>query len=64
MAKRLFGETATRNLLDAIQPRGGLRFSADYDEGRLLHDAKTMGVGEGTSEISCNLIAEFGLELR
>jgi hypothetical protein len=32
--------------------------------GRLLLEAKTLEVGEGTSELHRKLIAEFGLGLR
>ena len=64
MAKLLASEAATRNALDAIQIHGGYGFSADYEVGRLLLEAKTLEVGEGTSELHRKLIAEFGLGLR
>lgn len=64
MAKLLASEAATQNALDAIQIHGGYGFSMDYKVGRLLLEAKTLEVGEGTSELHRKLIAEFGLGLR
>jgi butyryl-CoA dehydrogenase len=64
MAKLLASEAATQNALDAIQIHGGYGFSTDYEVGRLLLEAKTLEVGEGTSELHRKLIAEFGLGLR
>ena len=43
---------------------GGYGFSSEYEVGRLLLEAKTLEVGEGTSELHRKLIAEFGLGLR
>ena len=64
MAKLLVSEAATQNALDAIQIHGGYGFSAEYEVGRLLLEAKTLEVGEGTSELHRKLIAEFGLGIR
>ena len=64
MAKLMASEAATANALDAIQIHGGYGFSADYEIGRLLLEAKTLEVGEGTSEIHRKLIAEYALGLR
>ena len=64
MAKLMASEAATKNALDAIQIFGGYGFSAEYEVGRLLLEAKTLEVGEGTSELHRKLIAEFGLGLR
>ena len=64
MAKLLASEAATQNALDAIQIHGGYGFSAEYEVGRLLLEAKTLEVGEGTSELHRKLIAEFGLGIR
>ena len=64
MAKLLASEAATQNALDAIQVFGGYGFSSEYEVGRLLLEAKTLEVGEGTSELHRKLIAEFGLGLR
>jgi alkylation response protein AidB-like acyl-CoA dehydrogenase len=64
MAKLLASEAATQNALDAIQLHGGYGFSSDYEVGRLLLEAKTLEVGEGTSELHRKLIAEFALGLR
>ena len=50
--------------LDAIQIFGGYGFSSEYEIGRLLLEAKTLEIGEGTSELHRKLIAEFGLGLR
>jgi len=64
MAKLLASEAATQNALDAIQIHGGYGFSAEYEVGRLLLEAKTLEVGEGTSELHRILIAEYGLGIR
>ncbi len=64
MAKLMASEAATRNALDAIQIHGGYGFSSEYEVGRLLLEAKTLEVGEGTSELHRKLIAEFGLGIR
>ena len=64
IAKLLASEAATQNALDAIQLHGGYGFSADYEVGRLLLEAKSLEVGEGTSELHRKLIAEYGLGLR
>ena len=64
MAKLMASEAATKNALDAIQIFGGYGFSSEYEIGRLLLEAKTLEIGEGTSELHRKLIAEFGLGLR
>ena len=64
MAKLMASEAATQNALEAIQIHGGYGFSSEYEVGRLLLEAKTLEVGEGTSELHRKLIAEFALELR
>ena len=64
MAKLLASEAATQNALDAIQVHGGYGFSSEYEIGRLLLEAKTLEIGEGTSELHRKLIAEFGLGIR
>ena len=64
MAKLLASEAATQNALDAIQIHGGYGFSTEYEVGRLLLEAKTLEVGEGTSELHRKLIAEFALGIR
>ena len=64
MAKLVASEAATANALDAIQIHGGYGFSADYEVGRLLLEAKALEVGEGTSELQRKLIAEFALGMR
>ena len=64
MAKLTASEAATANALDAIQVHGGYGFSAEYEVGRLLLEAKSLEVGEGVSELHRKLIAEFALGLR
>ena len=64
MAKLTASEVATANALDAIQIHGGYGFSAEYEVGRLLLEAKSLEVGEGVSELHRKLIAEFALGLR
>lgn len=64
MAKLMASEAATQNALDAIQIFGGYGFSEEYEVGRLLLEAKSLEVGEGTSELHRKLIAEFGLGIR
>ena len=64
LAKLMASEAATQNALEAIQIFGGYGFSSEYEVGRLLLEAKTLEVGEGTSELHRKLIAEFGLGLR
>ena len=64
IAKLMASEAATANALDAIQIHGGYGFSADYEVGRLLLEAKTLEVGEGTSELHRKLIAEHALGFR
>ena len=64
MAKLLASEAATANALDAIQIHGGYGFAQEYEIGRLLLEAKTLEVGEGTSELHRKLIAEYALGWR
>ena len=64
MAKLMASEAATANALDAIQIHGGYGFASEYEVGRLLLEAKTLEVGEGTSELHRKLIAEHALGVR
>jgi len=64
MAKLMASEAATMNALDAIQIYGGYGFSSEYEIGRLLLEAKSLEIGEGTSELHRKLIAEHALGLR
>jgi alkylation response protein AidB-like acyl-CoA dehydrogenase len=64
MAKLMASEAATANALDAIQVHGGYGFSSEYEVGRLLLEAKSLEIGEGTSELHRKLIAEHALGLR
>ena len=63
-AKLMASEAATANALDAIQIHGGYGFSSEYEVGRLLLEAKSLEVGEGTSELHRKLIAEHALGMR
>ena len=64
MAKLMASEAATANALDAIQVHGGYGFSSEYEIGRLLLEAKSLEIGEGTSELHRKLIAEHALGFR
>ena len=64
MAKLMASEAATANALDAIQVHGGYGFSSEYEVGRLLLEAKSLEIGEGTSELHRKLIAEHALGFR
>ena len=64
MAKLMSSEAATANALDAIQVHGGYGFSSEYEVGRLLLEAKSLEIGEGTSELHRKLIAEYALGFR
>ncbi len=64
LAKLMASEAATQNALDAIQIHGGYGFTAEYEVGRLLLEAKVLEIGEGTSELHRKLIAEHALGLR
>lgn len=64
MAKLMASEAATINALDAIQIHGGYGFSSEYEIGRLLLEAKSLEIGEGTSELHRKLIAEHALGFR
>ncbi len=64
MAKLMSSEAATANALDAIQVHGGYGFSSEYEVGRLLLEAKSLEIGEGTSELHRKLIAEHALGFR
>ena len=64
VAKLMASEAATQNAMDAIQIHGGYGLSAEYEVGRLLLEAKSLEIGEGTSELQRKLIAEFALGMR
>ena len=64
IAKLMSSEAATANALDAIQVHGGYGFSSEYEVGRLLLEAKSLEIGEGTSELHRKLIAEHALGFR
>lgn len=61
MAKLLASEVAVKCALEAIQIHGGYGFAEEYPVGRYLLEAKTLMVGEGTSELHRRLIAEYAL---
>ncbi len=64
VAKLMASEAATQNAMDSIQIHGGYGLSAEYEVGRLLLEAKSLEIGEGTSELQRKLIAEFALGMR
>lgn len=64
MAKLMASEAATANALDAVQIHGAYGFAREYEVGRLLLEAKTLEVGEGTNELQRKLIAEHALGWR
>jgi glutaryl-CoA dehydrogenase (non-decarboxylating) len=64
MAKLAASRAATQNALDGIQIFGAYGLSEEYEIGRLLLEAKSLELGEGTSELHTKLIAEYALGLR
>ena len=64
MAKLMASKAAVQNALDGIQIFGGYGLSEEYEIGRLLLEAKSLEIGEGTSELHTKLIAEFALGKR
>jgi glutaryl-CoA dehydrogenase (non-decarboxylating) len=64
MAKLCASQAAVQNALDGIQIFGAYGLSAEYEIGRLLLEAKSLELGEGTSELHQKLIAEYALGLR
>jgi alkylation response protein AidB-like acyl-CoA dehydrogenase len=64
MAKLVASRAAVQNALDGIQIFGAYGLSEEYEIGRLLLEAKSLELGEGTSELHVKLIAEYVLGLR
>jgi len=64
LAKLSASEAAVDNALDGIQIFGAYGLAEDYEIGRLLLEAKSLMLGEGTSELHTMLIAEYALGLR
>ena len=64
MAKLTASRAAVQNALDGIQIFGAYGLSEEYEIGRLLLEAKSLELGEGTSELHTKLIAEYALGLR
>jgi alkylation response protein AidB-like acyl-CoA dehydrogenase len=64
MAKLEASQAAVQNALDGIQIFGGYGLSEEYEIGRLLLEAKSLELGEGTSELHTKLIAEYALGIR
>jgi alkylation response protein AidB-like acyl-CoA dehydrogenase len=64
MAKLCASQAAVQNALDGIQIFGAYGLSGEYEIGRLLMEAKSLELGEGTSELHQKLIAEYALGLR
>jgi len=58
MAKLYASEAAMENAQDAIQIHGGNGYTKEYDAERYLRDAQLLTIGEGTSEIQRNIIAD------
>jgi alkylation response protein AidB-like acyl-CoA dehydrogenase len=64
MAKLQASRAAVQNALDGIQIFGAYGLSEEYEIGRLLLEAKSLELGEGTSELHVKLIAEYALGIR
>ena len=64
MAKLFASQLAVDASRDCVQIYGGYGFSSEYEIGRLLLEAKSLEIGEGTSELHRKLIAEHALGLR
>lgn len=64
MTKLYASEVATKAALDAVQIHGGYGVAAEFPVGRYVLEAKTLEIGEGTSQIHRNLIAEYALGMR
>ena len=64
MAKLVASQAAVQNCLDGMQIFGGYSCSAEYEIGRLLLEAKSLELGEGTSELHTKIIAETMLGIR
>jgi alkylation response protein AidB-like acyl-CoA dehydrogenase len=64
MAKLCASRAAVQNALDGIQIFGAYGLSEEYEIGRLLLEAKSLELGEGTSELHTALIAEYALGKR
>jgi len=58
MAKLFASEAAVENALEAIQIHGGYGYTKEYDVERYYRDAQLLTIGEGTSEIQRNIIAD------
>lgn len=58
ITKLFASEMATRVCMDAIQVLGGYGYLRDYNVERYMRDAKLIEIGEGTSEIMRNLVAQ------
>jgi alkylation response protein AidB-like acyl-CoA dehydrogenase len=64
LAKLAASEAAVANVLDGIQIFGAYGLAEGYEIGRLLLEAKSLTLGEGTSELHTKLIAEYALGIR
>ena len=62
IAKLYASEAAVENALEGIQIHGGAGYTKEYDVERYLRDAKLLTIGEGTSEIQRNIIADRVLD--
>jgi alkylation response protein AidB-like acyl-CoA dehydrogenase len=64
MAKLVASRAAVQNALDGIQIFGAYGLSEEFEIGRHLLEAKSLELGEGTSELHTKLIAEYALGFR
>lgn len=59
LAKLWASQAATRCAHDAVQIHGGYGYLREFPVERLYRDARLAEIGEGTSEIQRNIIAEY-----
>ncbi|MBI3877474.1 MAG: acyl-CoA dehydrogenase, partial [Verrucomicrobia bacterium] len=62
IAKLWASQAATRCAHDAVQIHGGYGYLREFPVERLYRDARLAEIGEGTSEIQRNIIAEYLLK--
>ena len=64
MAKMFASEVCFKCANDAIQIHGGYGLAEEFPVGRYLLESKVMHLGEGTTQLHKNLIAEYALGIR
>lgn len=64
VAKLYASEASEQICRDAIQVLGGYGYSQEFPVERCYRDTRLLTIGEGTSEILRNVIAQSVLELR